>query len=140
MNAKSLLQSKTFWVQVIAFIAALFPVVQEWIAKNPESTIAALGAVNILVRFGTSGRIVLFGSGETESNTGNNGASGGNVPLWLVAGATAVLMGGLPSCSPEQLAAARAVPIRIGITTDHGTAAYSSKRGIEVDAVIRAEK
>lgn len=140
MNAKSLLQSKTFWVQVIAFLAALFPVVQAWISKNPETTIAVLGAVNVLVRFATSGRIVLFGSGETESNTGNSGASGGNVPLWLVAGATAVLMGGLPSCSPALVAAARAVPIRIGVETDYGNAAYSSKRGIEVDAVIRAEK
>lgn len=135
MNAKSILQSKTFWVQIIAMIAALFPVVQSWIAHNPESAVAALGAVNILVRFATSGRVIIFGAGETDTNS-----SGGiGLPLWLI-GTAAVLLGGLPSCSPEQIEAARGVPVRIGVTTEYGTAAYSSKRGIEVDAVISSEK
>jgi uncharacterized membrane protein len=100
MNAKSLLQSKTFWVQVIAFIAALFPVVREWIARNPETTIAVLGAVNILVRFATSGRVTLFqeeAPGKLERNEDENGKpSGGAALLVLMTCAAAVLMGGLP--------------------------------------------
>lgn len=57
---KSLLQSKTFWVQVVTFAAAFIPVVQEWLAANPEQFIGTLAAVNVIVRFATKGKITLF--------------------------------------------------------------------------------
>jgi len=99
MNTKNLLQSKTFWVQIIAFIAALLPVVQEWIAKNPESTIAVLGAVNVLVRFATSGRVTLFGALGSNGDMVKSEQSGGIAPLWVLACMTAGFGMGLPSCT-----------------------------------------
>lgn len=74
----------------------------------------------------------LFRRGAGEQEVEKSGGSGGTTPLILLACTAAALMGGLPSCTPPLMEAARAVPIRIGITTDHGTAAYSSKGGIEV--------
>ena len=57
---KSLLQSKTFWVQVVTFAAAFVPAVQEWLTANPEQFIGALAAVNVIVRFVTKGKVSLF--------------------------------------------------------------------------------
>ena len=58
---KSLLTSKTFWVQVVTFASAFVPAVQQWLASNPEQFLGALAAVNVLVRFATKGKITLFG-------------------------------------------------------------------------------
>lgn len=70
------------------------------------------------------------GSGET-----GNDRQGSALGILLVIG-TAAVLGGLPSCSPEALAAARAIPIKTCVTTDQGTICYSSKSGLsaEIDA------
>jgi hypothetical protein len=70
------------------------------------------------------------GSGETDSQ-----GSGGSLGLWVI-GAMAACLCGLPSCSPIQLAAARAFPIKASIITDRGSVSYSSKSGLsaEIDA------
>lgn len=60
-----------------------------------------------------------------------SGAAGGLVPLWIGL-TTAAFMGALPSCSPAELAAARAIPIKTCVVTDYGTACYSSKSGLAV--------
>jgi len=61
------------------------------------------------------------------------GATSGGMPALLIGlGTAAAVMGSLPSCSPEQLALARAVPIRSCVETDYGTVCYSSKSGIAV--------
>lgn len=82
----------------------------------------------------------LFRRGAGEQEVEKSGGSGGTTPLILLACTAAALMGGLPSCTPSLMEAARAVPIRIGIATDHGTAAYSSKRGIEVEVDATSAK
>lgn len=58
---KSILTSKTFWVQVVTFLSVFVPAVQEWLASNPEQFLGALAAVNVLVRFATKGKVTLFG-------------------------------------------------------------------------------
>jgi hypothetical protein len=72
------------------------------------------------------------GSGESKNGQG----SGGGLGLWVVMICTGAVMGGLPSCTPQQLAAARAVPIKGCITTDLGKICYSAKDGLtgEIDA------
>lgn len=58
---KSILTSKTFWVQVVTFLSVFVPAVQQWLASNPEQFLGALAAVNVLVRFATKGKVTLFG-------------------------------------------------------------------------------
>lgn len=75
----------------------------------------------------------LFRNGAGEKD---GGGLGGPSLLVVAIATTAALMGGLPSCSPAQLAAARAVPLRGCVVTDHGTICYSSRDGVsaEIDA------
>jgi hypothetical protein len=96
--------------------------------------LSAIGAC--VARLAMAWAANLFRQGTGEG--GGSNPSGGTALLILTC--TAAALGGLPSCSPAQLAAARAMPIRIGITTDHGTAAYSSKRGVEVDVDATSAK
>ncbi len=72
-------------------------------------------------------------SATVDPGRGNNsGGLGG--PLLLVTCATAGLMGfSLPSCSPAQIEAAQAVPIRIKFNTPGGDIGYTSKGGLTVD-------
>jgi len=93
MNTKSILASKTVWVQVIAFLSTFIPAVGDWLRANPVEFVAALGAVNVLVRFITSGSITIF-PGDTGTTTGTSGGTS----LFIVCGTAAALMGSLPSC------------------------------------------
>ena len=61
MNTKPLYQSRTIWVQLLAVVSALFPPVADWIAGNPESFVGVFAALNVLIRFITSGRVEVFG-------------------------------------------------------------------------------
>ena len=121
MINKSILKSKTFWVQVLAVLAVLFPPVQAWLASNPVTSVAALAAVNVLVRFVTSGRINILGDG-------------GVVPVWLpfacLAAATAVV---LPGCTTSQLAAARKIPIKACYLSPEGRVCYSNVDGLSAE-------
>lgn len=56
---KNIIKSKTFWVQLATFAAAFYPPVQAWLASNPENVIGVVAAVNVLVRFATSGKVSL---------------------------------------------------------------------------------
>lgn len=56
---KSILKSKTFWLQIVTFVSVFAPPVQAFIVANPESATAVIGAVNVLMRFVTSGRVSL---------------------------------------------------------------------------------
>lgn len=123
---KSILKSKTFWVQVAALMAALFPVVQAWLADNPVEFVALLAAVNVIVRFLTSGTVSILGEGDQAHGF-----------VWgLFAIGTAVAVGTLlPSCSPG-FAGASSLPIRACVVTDHGRICYSNVEGLsaEIDA------
>jgi hypothetical protein len=134
MNTKSIFQSKTFWVNLIVLVSAFFPPVKAWLAANPETAIGAVTAVNVLLRFITSGRISLFGAGERDD--AGNGL--GMVLIWI--GMTAGLVMGLPSCSPETREVLKMIPIRSAITTDYGTVGYSSKSGISIYVDRRSGK
>lgn len=57
---KSAWKSRTVWLNFVAVLAAFVPTVQEWLAENPVEVVSALAALNILVRFVTSGKVSLF--------------------------------------------------------------------------------
>jgi hypothetical protein len=61
MTTKPLYQSRTVWVQLLAIASALFPPVADWIAGNPESFVGVFAALNVLIRFITSGKVEVFG-------------------------------------------------------------------------------
>ncbi|MDP3851979.1 MAG: hypothetical protein Q8Q59_15865 [Luteolibacter sp.] len=134
MNTKSILLSKTFWLQVVTVLSLAFPQVRAWLDANPETFVAVLGALNVLVRFVTNGKIVIFSAGETPKNI--NGFL--LAVAWFAAGTVAVVT--LPSCSSAQWEAARAIPIRIGIQGPDAEASYSSKGGLQINARIRGTK
>lgn len=95
--AKSVLLSKTLWVQVLALAAALVPAVQEWLAANPVEFVAAWAALNVLVRFATSGRVALGGADPTSV------PPAASIALWF--GAPALLASaalGLSGCTGAQ--------------------------------------
>jgi hypothetical protein len=56
---KSILLSKTFWLQVVTVGAAFFPQVQEWLSTNPETVVGVIAALNVLMRFATKGKVGL---------------------------------------------------------------------------------
>lgn len=95
---KSILLSKTLWVQILMIALGFFPPALAWLKANPVDALAVIAAVNVLVRFATSGRVSIFPPEETEKPSGS---SGGTSPLWIATlGMTAAAMGmGLPSCS-----------------------------------------
>lgn len=74
------------------------------------------------------------GTGEME-----NGGPSGGAALLIVVG-TAAVLGGLPSCSPAQIEAARGFPIRGCVVTDQGAVCYSSKGGLSYEVDARSGK
>ena len=62
-TTKHPLASRTIWVQIIALISAFIPAVQEWLASNPVEIVSVFVAINILVRFVTSGKVSILGRG-----------------------------------------------------------------------------
>jgi len=60
MANKTILKSKTFWVQVITGAAAFVPSVRDFVTQNPVPVLTAFAAVNTAVRFVTFGRVRLF--------------------------------------------------------------------------------
>ena len=67
-------------------------------------------------------------------------ASSGGTALLALGMTAAALMGALPSCSPEQLAAARAVPVKVCYVTAKGPVCYSSKDGLSAEIDTRSGK
>jgi hypothetical protein len=117
LQVKSILLSKTFWVQFLALLSLLVPVVREWLESNPVELVAVFAAVNVLVRFATSGKVSVFPPEEVASS--KQGSSGGMVPCVIGVMAVGSLVVSLPSCSPAQISAVRAIPIRV-CATYHG--------------------
>ena len=113
MDTKNFIKSKTIWVQIIAVVSALFPVVNEWLVNNPVSTMAAFGAINILVRFATSGKVTVLSDDTTPPSS--------LTPLFVACLAlTALGLGSLVSCG---------LPVKAAVTYRHESGA---KAGIEV--------
>jgi hypothetical protein len=92
---KSVLRSRTVWVQILMLVASLWPAGQQWLVANPVAAAAVLAAVNVLVRFTTSGRIYLF---SREGGDASGGMAGGLCSDVVVASMVAGSRG-LPPCS-----------------------------------------
>ncbi len=74
-TAKPWWQSKTVWLNVLALLSMAVPAVREWVEKNPVEPMAVLSALNLLVRFVTSGKISIFGDDDDSlSGQGSTGA------------------------------------------------------------------
>jgi hypothetical protein len=95
--------------------------------------IGAVAAGLARLALGWIGSLIGLGAGEL-----GNKASG--FPVWVGLIATAALVGVLPSCSPAQMDALRAVPIRVGVETPDSRVSYSSKGGLVVEARVVREK
>jgi hypothetical protein len=112
-------------------------------AKITNSVLVVLVLIAPLVgRFVLTWFSTFFRTGSGEPKDKTTGASGG-ASLWCVLGTAAALLMttiALPSCTSAQWAAARAIPIRIGIAGPDAAVGYSSKSGLQVDYVIRATK
>jgi hypothetical protein len=75
-TAKPFWKSKTLLVQALALAAMFSPPVARWVAANPVEFVAALGAINTLVRFATSGRVTIFPDDDDTSGNGSAVAMG----------------------------------------------------------------
>lgn len=76
-----------------------------------------------------------------RSETGEDAGGLGGLPLLVVIGAAAGLLGtALPSCAPGDVAALRGIPIKGCIQTDDGTVCYSSKGGLSYEIDRRSNK
>lgn len=128
---KTILLSKTFWVQIAALLMLLFPPVKAWFDANPVEYVAVLSAVNVLLRWITSGAVsILPVAGEVvHDETMENG--GRPIMGWLLlAGLAGGFAVSLPACSSAQLDAAKQVPIHATYQRDGVTLGYSSKAGL----------
>lgn len=116
-------RSKAILLNALALLSLVIPAVADWVKNNPVEPLAALGAINVLVRFATKGKISVFpddddesGAGTTGMNAGggSTGRSGGSAPgnhmvrrarflSWLIVAACAATL--FPSCTPASLAA-----------------------------------
>ncbi len=67
--------SGTLWLTVAALLAMIFPPVKEWLENNPVEITSVLGAVNVLLRFLTSGRRELQFPDSEDKETASGGGS-----------------------------------------------------------------
>ena len=130
---KSILLSKTFWLQVLALAAALYPPVGAWISANPVDSVAVFAAANVLVRFATSGRVNVFGENVTPP-------AGGLMAIMGLGTAAGVMGFCLPSCSPVAGVNSRGWPVRFQVTGPHASASYSPTTGLLIEAVVSGGK
>ncbi len=63
--------SRTFWINLAALLSLLLPSVREWLENNPVDFVAALGGVNVLLRFFTYGKHQISSDDDSESGTGD---------------------------------------------------------------------
>lgn len=56
---KSVLKSKTFWMQVLLVLGMLVPAIQENVVNNPELFASIWGGLSVALRFITKDKIFL---------------------------------------------------------------------------------
>ena len=129
---KSILLSKTFWVQIMALVVLVFPPVKAWFDSNPVEYLAVLAAVNVLLRWVTSGAVSILPDKHDDDDGTVEG--GRRLMGWLLLAGLAGSVGiSLPACSSAQMDAAGQVPIRATYQRDGVTLGYSSKGGLMLD-------
>jgi hypothetical protein len=103
-----------------------------------EPLIVIVGIVAVAVWrifLAKAGSAFRLGSGESDKDS-----AGGLSPCVIALGMAAAFMGALPSCSPAQLDAARAVPITFHLIGPDGSVGYSSKGGLVISGTVHADK
>lgn len=68
--------SRTFWINLVALLSLFLPSVREWLENNPVDFVAALGGVNVLLRFVTCGKYQI--SSDNDDSDTSSGDGGGN--------------------------------------------------------------
>ena len=120
---KPFLKSKTVWLQIITVLSLLLPQMQAWLAKNPEQVIEVLAALNILMRFATSGKITLFA---------DDAASASKTPgwaLWLGQAGLAGFFGfSLPGCATNPF-----------VSTTVTDTTQTTADGVKIQTVVTAK-
>ena len=136
---KSIFVSKTFWVQIIALLLLVFPPVKAWLEANPVQYLSALAAVNVLLRFATSGAVSILPEPTTAGpdDTTARETRGPRLFAWLLpVGLGGILGFSLPACAPGASGSAPQLPpVPIHATYHKGglTVGYDSKGGLSVD-------
>jgi hypothetical protein len=118
-TAKPWWQSKTILLNILALVAMAVPAVAGWVKENPVEPVAVLTALNLILRFVTSGKISIFGDdddfptglnvpGSERGKTTAGRDAGGNAGEskerhtpgfpWLVGPACVALLLLLPGC------------------------------------------
>ncbi|MEI7912536.1 MAG: hypothetical protein WCK77_23150 [Verrucomicrobiota bacterium] len=133
---KHFLQSKTIWLQVIAVLSLFIPQMQAWLAANPEQPVALFAALNVVVRFFTSGKVTLF----TDSAGVVSGAD--KLPGWAVMiglGSLACLSGFcMPGCTSTTLTAPNGAVTRTVVPDKDFTAALAAAAGVAAEQAAAA--
>ena len=140
MKTKSLVQSKTVWLNLLALVCLFVPAVQTWLAANPVDFPAALVAANLILRFLTKGAVSILpaSAGPDASDTECDETGSRRLPLWLLLAGLGGLVGfSSPACSPV---AAPPVPLRVTYSQDGIVAGYSSKAGLALTIDRRSGK
>lgn len=68
--------SGVLWITIVSLVAMIFPTAKEWLEANPVEVTSVLGAVNVILRFVTSGKKKLSGA-EEELAEPTGGQDGG---------------------------------------------------------------
>lgn len=103
--------SRTFWVNAAALLALLMPAVRDWLESNPVEFTAALGAVNVLLRFVTVGKYQLAeptgdqdGGADESAPRASHTSGAGGFALLLMIGLSLVMMSWACSSTDNQVA------------------------------------
>ena len=140
---------KAYIASILRHVFTGFAVLGTWLAAHDlidPSDVASvngagmsLGAALVVILSAIIGRFLITGLGKIFPGMGKtSGSAGGQVPLWMLGtGMAAGLMGlSLPSCSPQSVAAIRAIPIRTCVYGPDGGICYSRESGIEIKAIV----
>lgn len=103
--------SRTLWINVAALLSLLVPSVRDWLESNPVEFTAALGAVNVLLRFVTVGKYQLAeptgdqdgGADESAPRASHTSGAGGSA-LLLMIGISLIMMTWACSSTDNQTA------------------------------------
>ena len=136
--SKPIYRSKTFWLNVVAAVAALCPPVGSFLAANPEVSVILLTGANVLVRLVTKDQVSFYDDSPQPPKSGGSGPrkrpGRGAFSLLWVACMCAGSLGGLPSC---KAAHSDLFPngLQAQVITPNGTrVGYSAKGGLEVES------
>lgn len=91
--------SRTLWINIVALLSLLVPSVRDWLESNPVEFTAALGAVNVLLRFVTVGKYQFAepagdqdgGADESAPRASHTSGAGGSA-LMLMIGMSLIMM------------------------------------------------